>query len=146
MAPTMTKEHTLSIIKPDAVAQNQIGNILEYFEREGLSMVAGKMVQLTVEQAKSFYAVHAKRPFFTELVEFMVSGPIFVMVLEGENAVLRTREIMGATDPTQAAPRTIRADFASSIDRNAVHGSDTSENAQKEIAFFFKLSEIFPRN
>jgi nucleoside-diphosphate kinase len=141
----MTLEHTLSIIKPDALAQNQIGNIIEYFEREGLNVVAAKMLHLSDEQAKSFYAIHKDRPFFTELVEFMTSGPVMAMVLEGENAVLRNREIMGATDPTKAASGTIRADFATSIDRNAVHGSDSPENAKKEVSFFFKPSEIFSR-
>jgi len=148
MVQTMaqTKEHTLSIIKPDAVAQNQIGNIIEYFEREGLSVVAAKMVQLTAEQAKNFYLVHKDRPFYTELVEFMISGPIFVMILEGDNAVFRNREIMGATDPAKAAPGTVRSDFATSIDRNAVHGSDSQENARQEISFFFKLNEVFSRS
>ena len=145
-AMPMTKEQTLSIIKPDAVAQNQIGNIIEYFERDGLSVVAAKMVHLTTEQAKSFYAIHKDRPFFTELVEFMTSGPVLIMVLEGENAVTRNREIMGATDPTKAAPGTIRSDFATSIDRNAVHGSDSPENAKKEVSFFFKSNEIYSRN
>lgn len=142
---TQTLEHTLSIIKPDAVSQNQIGNIIEYFEREGLSVVAAKMAHLTADQAKSFYAIHKDRPFFKELVEFMTSGPILIMVLEGENAVSRNREIMGATDPAKASPGTIRADFATSIDRNAVHGSDSLENAKKEIAFFFKPAEIHAR-
>lgn len=145
MAQAITLEQTLSIIKPDAVAQNQIGNIIEYFEREGLSVVAAKMTHLTVEQAKNFYAVHKDKPFFKELVDFMISGPILVMVLEGENAILRNREIMGATDPAKAAPRTVRADFAMSIERNAVHGSDSLETAKQEITFFFKSSEIFPR-
>ena len=148
MATTMkrTQEQTLSIIKPDAVAQNQIGNIIEYFEREGLSVVAAKMIHLSQDQAKSFYAVHKDRPFYMELVEFMISGPVLVMVLEGDNAVTRNREIMGATDPSKAAADTIRADFATSIERNAVHGSDSLENAKKEVAFFFKANEIFPRS
>ncbi len=145
-ASTQTLEQTLSIIKPDAVGQNMIGNIIEYFEREGLSVVAAKMLHLTEAQAKAFYAVHKDRPFFQELVEFMTSGSVLVMVLEGENAVSRNRQIMGATDPSKAAPGTIRADFATSIDRNAVHGSDSLENAKTEIAFFFKPNEIFPRN
>lgn len=148
MAPTTTQtlEQTLSIIKPDAVEQNMIGNIIEYFEREGLSVVAAKMLQLSTDQAKSFYAVHKERPFYQELVEFMTSGPVLVMVLQGENAVARNREIMGATDPAKATPGTIRADFATSIDRNAVHGSDSLQTAKSEIAFFFKANEIFPRS
>ena len=144
-AATHTVEQTLSIIKPDAVGQNQIGNIIEYFEREGLSVIAAKMIHLNTEQAKDFYAVHKEQPFFGELVDFMISGPILVMILEGENAVTRNREIMGATDPVKAAPRTIRADFATSIERNAVHGSDSLKNAKVEIGFFFKPNEIFPR-
>ena len=148
MAPTTTRtlQQTLSIIKPDAVAQNQIGNIIEYFEREGLSIVAAKMVHLSQDQAKAFYAVHKERPFYMELVEFMLSGPVLVMVLEGENAITRNREIMGATDPSKAAPDTIRADFATSIERNAVHGSDSPDAAKTEISFFFKANEIFPRS
>ncbi|MDE3046459.1 MAG: nucleoside-diphosphate kinase [Verrucomicrobiota bacterium] len=142
---TQTLEQTLSIIKPDAVGQNQIGNIIEYFEREGLSVVAAKMVHLSKDQAKGFYAVHKDRPFFGELVEFMTSGPVLVMVLEGENAVTRNRQIMGATDPSKAEPGTIRADFATSIERNAVHGSDSPQTAKTEIAFFFKPNEICPR-
>jgi nucleoside-diphosphate kinase len=142
---TRTLEQTLSIIKPDAVGQNQIGNIIEYFEREGLSVIAAKMVHLSDEQAKAFYAIHKERPFFQELVDFMTSGPVLVMVLEGEDAISRNRQIMGATDPTKAAPGTIRADFASSIDRNAIHGSDSPANAKTEISFFFKPNEIFPR-
>ena len=143
---TQTTEQTLSIIKPDAVAQNMIGNIIEYFEREGLSVVAAKMLHLTVDQAKAFYAVHKDRPFFGELVEFMISGPLLVMVLQGENAIARNREIMGATDPAKAKPGTVRADFATSIDRNAVHGSDSQETAKAEIEFFFKPNEIFQRS
>lgn len=145
MAPTKTLEQTLSIVKPDAVGQNMIGNIIEYFEREGLSVIAAKMLHLSDTQAQEFYAIHKDKPFFGELVEFMTSGPVLVMVLEGENAVARNREIMGATDPSKAAPGTVRADFATSIDRNAVHGSDSPENAKTEIAFFFKQNEIFPR-
>lgn len=140
-----TLEQTLSIIKPDAVGQNQIGNIIEYFEREGLSVIGAKMLHLSADQAKSFYAIHKERPFFQELIDFMVSGPILVIVLEGEQAVARNRQIMGATDPTKAAPGTIRADFATSIERNAVHGSDSSQAAKGEIAFFFKSNELFPR-
>jgi nucleoside-diphosphate kinase len=142
---TQSLEQTLSIIKPDAVEQNQIGNIIEYFEREGLSVVAAKMVHLSADQARNFYGVHKDKPFFGSLVEFMTSGPILVMILEGENAIARNREIMGATDPSKAAPGTIRADFATSIDRNAVHGSDSAETAKKEISFFFKANEIFSR-
>lgn len=144
-ATTQTLEQTLSIIKPDAVGQNQIGNIIEYFERDGLSVIAMKMLHLTEAQAKNFYAVHKERPFYQELVEFMISGPVVVMVLEGAEAVARTRKIMGSTDPTKAAPGTIRADFATSIERNAVHGSDSLENASTEISFFFKSNEILPR-
>ncbi len=147
MASTTTHslEQTLSIIKPDAVSQNMIGNIIEYFEREGLSVAAAKMLHLSEAQAKSFYAIHKDRSFFQELVDFMISGPVFVMVLEGENAVARNREIMGATDPAKAAAGTIRADFATSIDRNAVHGSDSLDTAKVEIATFFKPNEIFQR-
>ncbi len=144
-ANTQTLEQTLSIIKPDAVGQNMIGNIIEYFEREGLSVVAIKMVQLTEEQAKTFYAVHKERPFFRQLVEFMISGPILAMVLQGDNAVAKNRQIMGETDPAKAAAGTIRADFATSIDHNAVHGSDSLKTAKEEIPFFFKANEIFPR-
>lgn len=142
---TKTKEQTLSIIKPDAVEQNQIGNIIEYFEREGLSVVAAKMVRLTADQAKGFYAVHKDRAFFGELIDFMTSGPVLVMVLEGDGAVSRNREIMGATDPSKASAGTIRGDFATSIDRNAVHGSDSTANAKIEIGFFFKANEICSR-
>jgi nucleoside-diphosphate kinase len=143
---TTTLEQTLSIIKPDAVEQNMIGNIIEYFEREGLKVVAVKMVHLTDDQSKAFYAVHKERPFYQELVDFMTSGPVLVMVLEGENAITRNREIMGETDPSKAKPGTIRADFATSIERNAVHGSDSPQTAKTEISFFFKSNEIFPRN
>jgi nucleoside-diphosphate kinase len=142
---TRTIERTLSIIKPDAVEQNQIGNIIEYLEREGLRVVAAKMIHLSREQAEGFYAVHKARPFFGELVDFMLSGPVLVMVLEGENAISRNREIMGATDPQKAEPGTIRHDFATSIDRNAIHGSDSAANAKTEIGYFFKESEIFAR-
>lgn len=142
---TQTLEQTLSIVKPDAVGQNQIGNIIEYFEREGLSVVAAKMVHLSKDQAQKFYEIHKERPFFGELVDFMTSGPILVMVLEGENAVATNRRIMGATDPAKAQAGTIRADFATSIERNAIHGSDSLENAKTEVAFFFKANEIFTR-
>lgn len=142
---TQTLEQTLSIIKPDAVGQNQIGNIIEYFEKNGLSVIAAKMVHLSPEQAKGFYAIHKERPFYKDLVEFMTSGPVLVMVLQGENAIQRNREIMGATDPSKAAPGTIRADFATSVQNNAIHGSDSPKTAETEIAFFFKPNEIFPR-
>jgi len=135
-------EKTLSIIKPDAVAKGVIGKILDRFESNGLRIAALKKLQLTKEQAGEFYAVHKDRPFFGELVEFMTSGPVVVSVLESENAVAKNRELMGATDPKEAEPGTIRADFAQSIDANAVHGSDSLENAQKEIEFFFAKEEI----
>jgi nucleoside-diphosphate kinase len=142
---TQTLEQTLSIIKPDAVEQNQIGNIIEYFEREGLCVVAAKMLHLSAEQAGGFYAAHKDKPFFADLVAFMISGPVLAMVLEGEHAVARNREIMGATDPSKAKQGTVRCDFATSIEHNAVHGSDSLENAKKEVAFFFKSTEIFHR-
>ena len=141
----MPKEQTLSIIKPDAVSANNIGAILSRFEKAGLKIAAAKMLHMTTEQAKAFYAVHAHRPFFLELVTFMVEGPVLVSVLEGENAVMKHRDLMGATNPKEAAPGTIRAEFAKSIDKNAVHGSDSLENAKQEISFFFKQQEIFPR-
>ena len=141
----MPKEQTLSIVKPDAVSANNIGAILSRFEKNGLKIIAARMVHMTTEQAKAFYAVHAHRPFFQELVTFMIEGPVLVMVLEGDSAVTKNRELMGATNPKEAAPGTIRADFAKSIEKNAVHGSDSSENAKKEIAFFFKPQEIFSR-
>jgi len=142
---TRTNEQTLSIIKPDAVGQNQIGNIIEYFERDGLSVIAAKMIHLSTDKAKEFYAVHKDRPFFQELVDFMISGPVLVMVLEGDNAISRNRQIMGPTDPSKAPAGTIRADFATSIEKNAVHGSDSAETAKEEITFFFKQNEIFRR-
>ncbi len=135
-------EQTLSIIKPDAVAKNVIGKIVDRFESNGLKIAAMKKLQLSETDAQKFYAVHAERPFFGELVEFMTSGPVVVMVLEGENAVAKNRELMGATNPKDAAPGTIRADFAQSIDANAVHGSDSLENAKIEIDFFFARREI----
>jgi nucleoside-diphosphate kinase len=135
-------ERTLSIIKPDAVKKNVIGKIIDRFESNGLRIAAMKKIQLSEEDAAAFYAVHKERPFFGELVEFMTSGPVVVMVLEGENAVAKNRELMGATNPKEAAPGTIRADFAESIDANAVHGSDSLENAKIEIAFFFAQREI----
>ncbi len=139
----MAMEQTLSIIKPDAVAKGVIGQIMARFEEAGLRIAATKMVRLSRKDAEAFYAVHKERPFFGELVEFMISGPVVVSVLEGENAVAKHRELMGATDPKEAAPGTIRADFAESIDANAVHGSDSLENAAIEIAFFFPRREIY---
>jgi len=133
----MTVERTLSIIKPDAVAKHVIGAIYTRFEQADLTIVAAKMLHLSRQQAEQFYAVHKERPFFAPLVEFMISGPVMIQVLEGENAIDHHRELMGATDPSQAAPGTIRADFADSIDANAVHGSDSTETAEKEIVFFF---------
>jgi nucleoside-diphosphate kinase len=141
----MAIERTFSIVKPDAVAKNHIGEIYARFEKAGLKIVAAKMLHLTRAQAEGFYAVHNARPFFKDLVEFMISGPVMVQVLEGENAVLKNREVMGATNPKDAAPGTIRADFASSIDENAVHGSDAQETAKQEIAFFFSQNEICAR-
>ncbi|HHJ38459.1 MAG: nucleoside-diphosphate kinase [Methylothermaceae bacteria B42] len=141
----MAIERTLSIIKPDAVAKNVIGKIISRFEDAGLAVVGAKMMHLTREQAEGFYAVHKERPFFGELVEYMISGPIVVQVLEGENAIALNRELMGATNPKEAAPGTIRADFGASIEENAVHGSDSPETAQWEINYFFKENEIFPR-
>ena len=138
----MVIERTLSIIKPDAVSKQNIGAILERFEKNGLRVVAAKMMQMTREQAENFYDVHKERPFFGDLVEFMISGPVMVQVLEGEDAILKNREIMGATNPAEAAPGTIRADFASTIDENAVHGSDAPETAEREIAFFFTPDDI----
>ncbi len=142
----MPKERTLSIVKPDAVKKNNIGQILARFEQSGLKVVAAKMMHLTKQQAQEFYAIHRERPFYNDLVTFMSSGPVLVSVLEGENAVMRNRDIMGATDPRKAAPGTIRADFAESIDENAVHGSDAPETARTEIAFFFKPDEICARH
>lgn len=140
------KEQTLSIIKPDAVGKNHIGAIIERFEKQGLKIVAAKMKQLSQKEAEGFYAVHSARPFFKDLVSFMVSGPVLIMVLEGDNAIQKNRDIMGATDPKKAAPGTIRADFASSIDENAVHGSDAPETAKVEIAYFFQNGEVCPRS
>lgn len=138
----MPIERTLSIIKPDAVAKNKIGEIIARFEKNGLRIAAAKMMQLNQAQAEAFYAIHKERPFFSALVKFMSSGPIFVQVLEGENAIALNRQIMGATNPKEAAAGTIRADFAESIDHNAVHGSDAKETAQQEITFFFKATEL----
>ena len=133
----MALERTFSIIKPDAVAKNVIGEIVSRFEQNGLRVVASKMMQLSQAQAEGFYAVHKERPFFNDLVKFMISGPVMIQALEGEGAVLKNRDLMGATNPKEAAPGTIRADFAESIDANAVHGSDSAENAAIEIAYFF---------
>jgi len=138
-------ERTLSIIKPDAVAKNVIGQIYSRFEDAGLTVVAAKMKHLSQEDAEGFYAVHKERPFFNDLVAFMVSGPVMIQVLEGDNAVAKNRELMGATNPTEAEAGTIRADFAETIDANAVHGSDSAENAAIEVAFFFADNEICPR-
>jgi len=138
-------QRTLSIIKPDAVAKNVIGEIYTRFERAGLRIVAARMIHLSRERAEGFYAVHRDRPFFADLVEFMTSGPVMVQVLEGADAIARNRELMGATDPRQAAPGTIRADFATSIDANAVHGSDAEATAAEEIEFFFGDDEIYSR-
>ena len=141
----MAVERTLSIIKPDAVAKNVIGEIYTRFEKAGLKIIAAKMMHLTKEQAGQFYEVHKERPFYNDLVSFMTSGPVMVSALEGENAIAAHREVMGATNPADAAPGTIRADFANSIDENAVHGSDAAETAKVEIAFFFKDTELCPR-
>ena len=141
----MAIEQTFSIIKPDAVAKNIIGEIYSRFEKGGLRIVAAKMLHLTKEQAQGFYAVHKERPFYNDLVEFMTSGPVMVQVLEGENAILKNRELMGATNPQDAAPGTIRADFATTVDENAVHGSDGPDTAKEEIAFFFGEGGVCPR-
>lgn len=141
----MATEQTLSIIKPDAVARDLIGAIYSRFEQAGLRIVAARMLHLTRDRAEDFYAVHRERSFFDELVDFMISGPIMVQILEGEDAVARNREVMGATNPAEAAPGTVRADFASEITENAVHGSDSPETAAAEIAFFFGPGEVCPR-
>lgn len=141
----MALERTLSIIKPDAVAKNVIGRIYSRFERAGLKIVAARMTWLSRQQAEGFYAVHKERPFFKDLVRFMTSGPVMIQVLEGENAIQKNRDLMGATDPGKAARGTIRADFAQSIDANAVHGSDSPQTAATEIAYFFATDEIFSR-
>ncbi len=141
----MATERTLSIIKPDAVAKNVIGKIYSRFEDAGLRIVASKMLHLSQEQAEGFYAEHKERGFFKDLVAFMTSGPVVVQVLEGEGAVLKNRELMGATNPKEAAAGTIRADFAQSIDANAVHGSDSAASAEREVAYFFTDAEICPR-
>lgn len=141
----MSKERTLSIIKPDAVGKNHIGDILSRFEKAGLTVVAAKMIHLTQKQAEGFYAVHKERPFFKDLVSFMISGPVLITVLEGHNAITKNRDVMGATDPKKAHPGSIRADFARSIDENAVHGSDAPETAKVEIEYFFKPEELHIR-
>ena len=141
----MAIERTISIIKPDAVAKNVIGEIYARFEKAGLKIIAAKMLHLSKAQAESFYAVHKERPFFGELVEYMTSGPVMVTVLEGEDAIATNRDVMGATNPKEAAPGTIRADFATDITENAVHGSDAPETARAEIAHFFKDDELCPR-
>ena len=141
----MAIERTLSIIKPDAVAKNVIGKIVSRFEAAGLKIVAAKLIHLSRSEAEQFYAVHKERPFFKDLVEFMISGPVFVQALEGDNAIAKNRDLMGATDPKKAAPGTIRADFADSIDANAVHGSDAPETAAVEIAFFFPAMNVYSR-
>src|SRR5262252_4289966 len=141
----MTVERTLSIIKPDAVAKNAIGQILARFEGAGLKVVAARMAHLSRGEAEAFYAVHKARPFFNDLVKFMTSGPVMIQVLQGDNAIAKNRELMGATDPKKAAKGTIRADFADSIDANAVHGSDGPDTARTEIGYFFPASEVFSR-
>jgi nucleoside-diphosphate kinase len=141
----MAIERTFSIIKPDAVGKNVIGEIVSRFEKNGLRVIASKMLQLSKQQAQGFYAVHKERPFYNDLVEFMISGPVVVQVLEGENAISKNRELMGATNPAEAAPGTIRADFATTVDENAVHGSDAPETAAEEIKYFFKDDELCAR-
>ena len=141
----MAIERTFSIIKPDAVAKNVTGEIVSRFENNGLQVIASKMLHLSKEQAEGFYAVHAERPFYKDLVSFMISGPVVVQVLEGENAISKNRELMGATNPADAAPGTIRADFAKTVDENAVHGSDAPETAAVEIKYFFSDEELCPR-
>ena len=143
--PGMAVERTFSIVKPDAVAKNAIGQILARFEAAGLKIIAARMMHLSRAQAEGFYAVHRERPFFKDLVDFMISGPVLVQVLQGENAILKNRELMGATDPKKAAKGTIRADFADSIDANAVHGSDGPETARVEVSFFFPAMNIYSR-
>ena len=142
----MSIEKTLSIIKPDAVGKNVIGKIISRFEENNLYLVAGKLVHLSDEMASGFYAEHEGKPFFNDLKKFMTSGPVFVQVLEGENAVQKNRDLMGSTNPKEAAPGTIRADFANSIDANAVHGSDSAESAKREIEYFFNIEEIIKKN
>ena len=141
----MAVERTLSIIKPDAVAKNVIGEIYSRFEKAGLTVIASRMTRLSQADAEGFYAVHRGRPFFNDLVKFMISGPVMIQVLEGENAIQKNRDLMGATDPKKAAAGTIRADFADSIDANAVHGSDGAETAREEVAYFFPQHQVYSR-
>ena len=141
----MAIERTFSIIKPDAVGKNVAGEIVSRFEKNGLQVIASKMLHLSKEQAQGFYAVHRERPFYNDLVDFMISGPVVVQVLEGENAISKNRELMGATNPAEADPGTIRADFATTVDENAVHGSDAPETAAEEIRYFFSDDELCPR-
>jgi nucleoside-diphosphate kinase len=141
----MALERTLSIVKPDGVSRNLIGEVYHRFEKAGLTIIAARMLRLSQREAEGFYAVHRERPFFNDLVRYMTSGPVIVQVLEGENAIARNREIMGATDPKKAAPGTIRADLALSIEQNVVHGSDAADTAAKEIAYFFSGTELHPR-
>jgi nucleoside-diphosphate kinase len=141
----MALERTLSIVKPDGVSRNLVGEVYHRFEQAGLSIVAARMLHLSQREAEGFYAVHRERPFFKDLVRYMTSGPVIVQVLEGENAIARNREIMGATDPKKAAKGTIRAEFALSIEQNVVHGSDAPETAAQEIAYFFRTTELHPR-
>jgi len=141
----MAVERTLSIIKPDAIAKNVVGQIYSRFENAGLKIIAARMMRLSRQDAEGFYSVHSARPFFKDLVDFMISGPVMVQVLEGDNAIQKNRDLMGATDPKKAAPGTIRADFAQSIDANAVHGSDSTDAAATEIAYFFKPADICAR-
>jgi nucleoside-diphosphate kinase len=141
----MALERTLSIVKPDGVARNLIGEVYRRFEQAGLQIIGSRMLQLSQREAEGFYAVHRERPFFKDLVKYMTSGPVVVQVLQGENAIARNRDIMGATDPKKAAKGTIRADFALSIEQNVVHGSDAPETAAQEIAYFFRTTELHPR-
>ena len=141
----MAQERTLSIIKPDGLNRNLIGEVNRRLEKANLSIIAARMMHLSQREAEGFYAVHRERPFFNALVEFMISGPVMIQVLQGENAVLKNRDLMGATNPKEAAPGTIRADFADSIDANAVHGSDSLENAAIEVAYFFPATDVFAR-
>jgi nucleoside-diphosphate kinase len=141
----MALERTLSIVKPDGVRANVIGEVYRRFENAGLSIIAARMLHLSQREAEGFYAVHRERPFFKDLVRYMISGPVIVQVLEGENAIARNRDIMGATDPQKAAPGTIRAELATSIEQNVVHGSDAPETAAREIAYFFSVTELHPR-
>ena len=141
----MAVERTFSIVKPDGVQKNVIGEVYRRFEQAGLKIIAARMIQLTQAQAEGFYAVHRERPFFKDLVKYMISGPVVVQVLEGENAVAKNRELMGATDPKKADKGTIRADLATSIEENVVHGSDSADNAKIEIAYFFAASDLLPR-